>query len=204
VLGSPPLATRAEAVLPAGVRAVAVATPENLLESANLPPAFTPLSAEGTVLRQAAERGPRLEDNLAVTSLRDPAEPQRAPCVIKARHLVGLATEGGSVVSELRPRSGFIGKAFLACASTEYLLHNWPILASVLVDAEDPGRMPASLPAMKPRANQPGVFEEPGQEGPQAARRIPGAWLVVSKGEGPQQRALLLAHLGAKIRPLGL
>ncbi len=99
------------------------------------------------------------------------------------------------MVTELRAYTGLIGEAFMTCAKTEYLLNNWPISASVLMDAARPGRAPASLPAMRAVAGHGGTFNAPGEEGPQVARRVRGAWLVVSNGEDQNQRLTLLAHL---------
>jgi hypothetical protein len=70
---------------------------------------------------------------------------------------------------------------------------------NVLLDAAHPGSTPALLPAMQPLAGHPGVFRGPGVEGETIARRIPGAWLLVAKGKGLQQRLLVLSHIHVSV-----
>jgi hypothetical protein len=103
-------------------------------------------------------------------------------------------------MTQVRPHREVYGREFVSCAYTAYLFKNWPIVAGVLLDASRPGATPASLPAMQPLQGHPGIFQGPGVEGETIARRIPGAWLVVAKGEGLQQRLTLLQHLQATIR----
>jgi hypothetical protein len=196
-LGSGPLATHAESVLPSGLRAVMVEIPGENLADSRRDLSFTPLDALGAPLPQAARRSPPLERYVAIRSFRDPAGRPRGVCAIRGQGLDGLTAREGSVISEIRAYPGLIGEAFVACSSTSYILNGWPILASVRVDAAQPGRAPASLPDMKNVAGHPGVFQAPGEEGPQVARRVAGGWLVVSKGAGLQQRLTLLKHLSA-------
>lgn len=87
------------------------------------------------------------------------------------------------------------GREFVDCVRTTYLLRNWPIEADVLLDAEHPGSTPAPLLALRPLHGHAGVFAGPGEEGDTVARRIPGAWLLVAKGEGLRQRLAFLGHL---------
>jgi hypothetical protein len=158
---------------------------------------FTPMGANGSTPVQAPRPGPRLAMYVVTKGLRDPAHPSTGVCGIRTTPLSGLKATGGSVILEQHAYPGLIGQAFVACASTGYLLNNWPILASLLIDAAQPGATPGPLPAMKPISGHAGTFEAPGEEGQQVARRVPGAWLVVSKGQGPQQRLALLEHLRA-------
>jgi hypothetical protein len=71
----------------------------------------------------------------------------------------------------------------------------------VLLDVSHPGSTPPSLPGMQPLAGHPGIFEAPGAEGERAARRIPGAWLVVEEEDriGLRVPVELLEHLRATI-----
>jgi hypothetical protein len=206
---SAPLATAAERGLPVGLRAVVWRWPGETASSSGFPPQITPLNAHGEAIPQTVQRGPslrpgsnRLLVELPSTNLRDLANPLSGPCTITAARLAGLTAGGASVVHALAGYRGLIGEAFLACASTEYTLDNWPISASVLVDAANPGRNPPGLPAMKHIPGQAGTFEAPGEEGPQVARRVRGGWLVVSNGDGQHQRLALLDHLRATIQRL--
>jgi len=98
------------------------------------------------------------------------------------------------MVTEVPSFSGLIGRGFLSCASASYSLAGWPLLATVLVSASHPGAPPPNLPALKPIPGHPGLFEAPGaagEEGTLFARRVPGAWLVVSRAKAAQRLALL-------------
>jgi hypothetical protein len=54
---------------------------------------------------------------------------------------------------------------------------------------------------MKPLAGHLGIFEAPGDGNEMAARRIPGAWLVVEENDGIGLRVplALLEHLRASV-----
>lgn len=90
------------------------------------------------------------------------------------------------------------------CVSASYELAGWPLRATVLLSASHPGARPPSLMAMKPLPGHPGVFSVPevgesvGSETEQYARRVPGAWLVVSRAK-PAQRLALLERLRAVV-----
>jgi hypothetical protein len=64
----------------------------------------------------------------------------------------------------------------------------------MLLDAAHPGATPASLLGMRLLAGHRGVFIGPGSESGELARRIPGAWLLVSQGANISQRLTLLEH----------
>jgi hypothetical protein len=53
---------------------------------------------------------------------------------------------------------------------------------------------------MQPLSGHPGISQAPGTEGEIVARRIPGAWLAVVKGQGLAQRLTLLEHLSATVQ----
>ena len=137
------------------------------------------------------------------------APPAAAACRLSASGLSGLSALGGAVVLHLKGYQAFESRAFQSCADTYYSLGGSTLQAAVLLDAQHPGSRPAALPGMKPIAEVPGVFEAPGgiMHNPGlarrqlAAKRLPGAWLVVADGRNRAQQLQLLAHLSASIRP---
>jgi hypothetical protein len=112
----------------------------------------------------------------------------------------GLKPKQGHVAIRIRPYPRkIIGRAFFSCISTDYSLHNWPLTAAILLDAQRPGRTPAPIPGMTPVAGAPGVFNAPGDwhGGDITAARRGNAWLVVARGSGLSQRIEVLRHLSA-------
>jgi hypothetical protein len=94
-----------------------------------------------------------------------------------------------------------VGRTFYSCIDTEYYLHNWPIEAAVLLDAEHPGRRPAPIPGLGPLAGAAGIFNGGGGfHGAETAVREGSAWLLVAGGSGLAQRLRVLAHLHASVR----
>jgi hypothetical protein len=202
--GGSPIPTRAEAALPDGLRAVVIEIPGLNLETAERLPRLTPLNASGETIPQAAGR-PKpdyagiLGVEVPTRSLTNPARPTSGACRISSTHLAGLKIGGGSVITRVTSYSGLRGQGFISCASTSYSLDGWPILAGMFLNASHPGMTPPSLPAMQPLSGHPGIFQAPGTEGEMVARRIPGAWLAVVKGQGLAQRLTLLEHLSATV-----
>lgn len=203
----PPIRTRADAALPDGLRTVAIVIrgKELLSEDASLP-RFIPLDGRGKQIPQT-NSGP-LEANQGVIAESQPTANASAAmasglCEINAVRVSGLTRGEGEVITGARSYSGLIGQGFLACADTSYSLHGWSPLVSVLLSAEHPGSTPPALPAMTAVPGHPGTFQAPSEEPEPSeemvARRIPGAWLVVSKGEGLQQRLTLLNYVHAKL-----
>jgi hypothetical protein len=90
------------------------------------------------------------------------------------------------------------------CLDTVYVYQEeHHLTAAVLLNAADPGATPPPLPGMKPLQGHPGLFEAPGPSGEMAARRIPGAWLVVGEGTyAGSFRTLAAAHVWATRAPL--
>lgn len=205
--GEPPIRTRVDAALPDGLRTVAIVIhgKELLSEHTSLP-RFIPLDARGKQIPQT--NSGLLEANQGVIAQSQPtvtvgAATASGICEINAVHVSGLTREEGEVIARVRSYSGLIGKGFLACADTSYSLHGWSPLVSVLLSAEHPGSTPPALPAMTAVPGHPGIFQAPSEEAQPSedmvARRIPGAWLAVSKGEGLQQRLRLLNYVRAKL-----
>jgi len=189
--------TRAESVLPDGLRATVVER-RGLSLLQRVHPSFTALDSSGTVIPQTTPH-PQIRFLFPVRPWKHPASPPQGVCGLEAAPLAGLVVGGGLVMMQVRPHREVYGREFVSCASTGYLFKNWPIGAAVLLDASHPGTTPASLPAMQPLQGHPGIFQGPGVEGETIARRTPGAWLVVAKGEGLQQRLTLLQHLQVTI-----
>jgi hypothetical protein len=201
----PPVPTHAEAELPNGLRAVVLEIHgRSLLEERGSVPRFTPLNAKGETIRPSRSVSSRLLGiEVPTRSLGNPAHPTSGPCRMTTEHLRDLSVGGGSVISQVRSYSGLIGKGFLSCASTSYNLDGWPLLAGMLLNAGHPGSAPRSLLGMKPLKGHPGIFQAPGPEGLEPdggmiARRVHGAWLVITRAKLPQRLALL-AHLRATI-----
>jgi hypothetical protein len=123
------------------------------------------------------------------------------PCQIRAHGLSALEPQWGHVAATIRPYPAtIIGRAFFSCIDTEYYLQKWPLETAILLDAQHPGRSPASIPGMKPVAGAAGLFNAPGDwHGEITATRLRDAWLVVAGGSGLHQRIEVLRHLGASV-----
>jgi hypothetical protein len=199
--GEPAIVTHIEAALPDGLRAIGFEIHgKSLLEESAVIPRFTPFNRKGEVIPQPKERsasrsGP-IGMEVPVRDVGNPARPASGVCRIGIGHLDGLKADGGSVITRIASYSGLIGQGFLSCASTSYNLNGWPLLAGMLLNASHPGSTPPPLYGMKPLQGHPGIFEAPGgeQEEDMLARRVRGAWVVVSRAK-LQQRLVLLEHL---------
>jgi hypothetical protein len=125
------------------------------------------------------------------------------PCQIRAHGLPALEPQWGHVAATIRPYPAkIIGRTFFSCIDTEYYLHKWPLETAILLDAQHPGRSPASIPGMKPIGGTDGLFNAPGDwHGEITATRHRDAWLVVAGGSGLTQRIEVLRHLNASISP---
>jgi hypothetical protein len=196
VNGSAPLKTRTDALLPRGLRAVVWEITGKGANSHRVPH-IVPLDWHGETMGSSRD-GPIFHAELPSTNIAAGVS-VTGPCTITAGALAGLKNEGESIVTFLHGIPGLLGEAFLACAKAEYQLSGWPINASVLVDARNPGVAPPRLPGMKAVRGRNGVSAAPGTEGPQVAHRIQGGWLVVSGGRSQAQRLVLLEHLRAKV-----
>lgn len=137
-----------------------------------------------------------------------PAQPPSpAACEISASGSSGLASIGGSVVLHVTGYPLFESRAFQSCADTYYTLGGSRLQAAILLDAEHPGSRPAALPDMRPASGASGLFEAPGRGLMQlgggshqlTAKRLQGAWLVVTGGSGTAQQREVLRHLQASI-----
>jgi hypothetical protein len=200
--------TEAQPSLPSGLRAAVVELAGVNPERERLP-RFAPLNASGETIFQAPGRGREiargvLASELATVPVPDPARPTTGPCQVRltagSSH-DGVTASAGNVVAEVKPSTGLIGEGYLACASTSYNYRGWRIVASLLLSAGNPAATPSPLPGAHKLRGDVGLFLAPGQEGTGVerellARRVPGAWLVLS-GAKLRQRLAVLAHLKA-------
>jgi hypothetical protein len=204
--GSPAIPTRAELALPNNSRAVAVEMRGGSVRDQHgfRVPAyasrFVPLDSRGVPVPQPGEQ--HIHQLTYRVPIRRWAPPQSAGsgvCQIVVERAGKFVAQGGAVASRVVAENGLVGRPFFSCASTSYHVGPSAVLASVLLDASRPGTTPASLPAMRPISGHPGFFQAPGVEGGIVARRIPDAWIVVSRGS-LQQRLSLLERLDATVR----
>ena len=117
---------------------------------------------------------------------------------IRTVGLPGLQPKWGDFAPGLTGYRGVVGDATQSCVDIEYYFDGWPLQASILVDAEQPGQTPPPLPDEKPLAGTSNVYEAPAaslDKTALTALRLPDAWLVVSGGKGPAQRLEALRHL---------
>jgi hypothetical protein len=196
VYGGPPIPTRTNSTLPDGLRAAAVEVIRrdghpNIKGGGALCPRLTPLDARGRPIRRMGRSGrPQavgLPDRLHWEA---PMRPSKGDCGLTVtRHsgeAVAIEGEVATRIRQTRPYRGLIdsARAFLSCVDTVYIYHKEHHLTSaVLLSESHPGATPPPLPGMKPLAGRPEIFEAPGVGGELAARRIPGAWLVVQGGD---------------------
>jgi hypothetical protein len=198
--GESSIPTRAEPSLPAGLRSVFIEIHNSSRGGARFP-TFAAQDRHGTLIRQAEMAGPPLAFQMrAVRLWQEPAEIPNGVCGIHTAPFRPLIAQSGAVVAQLRSGKGIIGRPFLSCASTQYLLGEVFLKAAVLLDAKHPGTTPGPLPKMRKLAGHPGVFEALGSEGEMLARRVPGAWLVVAKGASVKQRLSVLEHISATLQ----
>lgn len=191
--------TQAEASLPSYLRAVVIRVGARLRSVGGGFPRMMPLDSNGALLRPSSdEPADQLLQAIPSRRVAEPDHPEGGACGLTLRgpqRQRGVVAKGGSVVTEVPHYSGIIGDGFITCASTSYEVSGWPVLASVLISASQPGARPPALPAIQPLPGHPGVFSlpelaEPGVE-PSYARRVAGAWLVVSRAQSAERLTLL-------------
>ncbi|MGA8352792.1 MAG: hypothetical protein WB698_01315 [Solirubrobacteraceae bacterium] len=184
--------------LPDGLRAAVVAI--KYKEPAGRPRSvvrFLPLNANGKQIAETKATVP-LSAMIPVRSVNDAARPASGACRIDMEPMSGVFAFGADVIEKVTPELGFIGHAFIACASTIYKISGWRVEATVLIDAAHPGARPANLPLMKSLPGHSGVVEAwPETNGPVLARRINDGWLVVDEGRDLAERLAVLDHLNA-------
>ncbi len=217
VYGGAPIPTTTNATLPDGLRTAAV----EVLRHDGHPsiglrcPRMTLLDADGKPIRDAGRRAARLRfaSRLPGTKEWDRGVPGQHPgwnarpqahgaCELDATQLPReTSARWGNVATVIRPEKGLVGQALMSCVDITYFyLGEHALTAAVLVNASHPGATPPPLPGMKPLAGHPGIFEAPDSDA-MAARRIPGAWLVVEEEDdiGLRVPVELLEHLHATL-----
>jgi hypothetical protein len=184
--------------LPYGLRGARIVTASGpCTPSVRLPrrdpsgPTLTALDVQGRPIPQG--HNAKIPFQAAVRSWRYPSRPPRGACSLSAGGLTGLSARGGQVASTIQLFPGqIVGHAFLPCIATMYQLHGTPLKAMIVLDAQHPGTLPATIPGFKPVPHAPGFF---GEGGSLTARRSGDAWLVVGQGSSLTQRIDLLRHL---------
>lgn len=177
---------------------------KELLSEDEAPPRFVPLDGKGRLIQQTDKQA-------SSVGVRVPTQPTwkatrrgHLACKIIAAPMAGLVAVGGSVVSVVRRHGGLIGQGFLSCASESYMLHGWPLLAGILLNAGRPGTPPPPMMDMRALPGHPGIFQAPGPErsgadGALLSKRVVGGWLVTARAK-LGQRLALLEHLRADVR----
>jgi hypothetical protein len=167
------------------------------------PPTPQPLlavDAHGHILRSThASAG---EPSVRTIWWKGPTALPKGPCQIHAHGVPGLLPEWGHVAASIAPYpEPIIGRAFFSCIDTEYYLHNWPLDAAILLDAQHPGVIPAAIPGLERLRGAPAIYNGPGDgfHGPETAVRKGDAWLIVAGGSGLAQRIDVLEHLSASV-----
>lgn len=201
-----PIATTTNATLPDGFRAAAI----EVLRHSGQPgvglhcPRMTPIGKNGRRIDKKGKPGKPQAFRLPGTRRWDaPARAPKGACELTATQLPRetVASEG-AVATQIRAYRGLLDQALLSCVDTVYIFHEeHHLTAAVLLSASHPGATSPPLPAMKPLAGYPGIFESPGSEGDLVARRVSGAWLVVEEedGIGPEVPVELLDDLRVTI-----
>ncbi len=204
VAGGAPVLTRTNSTLPDGLRTAAV----EVLRRDGRPnisrgcPRITPLDAYGRPIDVRGKPGrPQAFKLPGAREWEAPVRPPAGACKFIAATLPGdLTAYEGAVTTRIRPYRG-LGRALVSCVDTVYVHHGEDqFTAAVLLNASRPGETPPPLPGMKPLAGRRGIFEAPGCDNERAARRVPGAWLVVEEaGGGLRVPVEILEHLRATI-----
>jgi hypothetical protein len=208
VAGGPTILTRPDPRLPFGFRA-AVFSPRTrfshaagvTLSAYGAGVALSALDSSGQVIPGDAYVGPVTE---ATRSWRAPNPPAAGACSISSRPGAPVVLQSGSVLSEAVGDPGIIGYAFLPCLTTSFTFDGTRFAAAVLLDAKQPGQLPADLPDMQPLAGHPGVFarqramtnlfNDEANSLDIVARRVKNTWLVVAGDvNGAQPTAALNA-----------
>jgi hypothetical protein len=208
------IATRADASLPDGLREVSIAIPGWPGPKATIPALFPGrkpkevprvlprFRALGDVPKQPMMPSVEAGWPIALTARGRSWRPSESEpwgiCQLSvSRESTKLTSGAGFVVTAMPRIKHTLGEPFLSCVSRSFTVDGWPVVGSVLINARHPDRRPGDLPYAKPLA--PNLLDALGSNGPMVARRVRGAWLVVSGGEGEAQRRMLLEHLYATV-----
>ena len=200
VTDGPTILTRLDPRLPFGFRAAVFSLPERLLRGPGV--ALSALDSTGHAIPGDAYAEPVTE---ATRSWRVPSPPASGACSLAPRRGSPVVLESGSVLSAAIGDPGILGHAFLPCLDVSFALHGTRFAAAVLLDAKQPGQVPAELPDMQSVAGHPGIFarhramtnlfNDEANNLDIAARRVRNTWLVVAGGATSTQRTAALNAL---------
>ncbi|MGA9875622.1 MAG: hypothetical protein WBQ21_07425 [Solirubrobacteraceae bacterium] len=156
-------------------------------------------SRDGNPIAGTMAKAPALTFGVPSRSWSRGQRVQRGVCGISVSGL-DVSVQQGMVMTAVRAHRDVRGREFVNCARLDYwLARKWFIGADVLLDAAHPGETPARLPGILPLSGHSGTFVGAGAGGRELARRIPGAWLLVTQGKDLAQRLTLLEHLRATV-----
>ena len=225
VLGGPTILTRADPSLPFGLRAAVYNITRLTGELSIRRRSLVALDADGRVIPQGSNGRQALQSGTALLALptRAWAQPGKSQlisglvdafphqgqpvatmppvggCQTVARPGSGLRAVGGVDATSIAPDPAVLGRGFLDCSDTVFASRGQALVATVLLDAKDPGALPAALPQMHALAGQPGIFIVPGSRllgsQPAEARRFGHAWIVVHGDSSRTQLARALRDL---------
>jgi hypothetical protein len=197
--------------LPDGYR-IAIAVAQSVGSSTGLAlgagaPPLVPLGRAGQPLSVVA-RPALVGDHAVFWTPSGRHEPPAGACEIATGSLTGVHLAFGAVVRRIQSFPQLTQKSYLSCASISFRYAGRQFTAAIVLDAQHPGTLPASLPLSTPAAGQPGVVTErttPVGGGESiAARRIGDAWLIVEGSGPPATRLTVLHHLTVCVRVTGV
>jgi hypothetical protein len=136
-----------------------------------------PVTSEG----EAAVAWQRRHGRSAVGSRAPRTKPPPAACEIDPRGLSSASLYYGSVVVHIHGSPQLEGEPYLSCAYMQLYYRGYTVQAAVLLDARQPGQLPALLPDSVAVGSHPETVNEPERsvQQPITGRRIGNAWLVV-------------------------
>lgn len=201
--GASPIPVYRRVALPGGLRGldIEIRGVDKRQDDNGRRPRFTPIGRDGRRISGKGTTWPPLLRQVPSSRWSSAARTLRGPCDLRATALPGLEAQAGTVVKDVRRYRGLIGAPLLSCASVEYRLDGWPLLAGLLLNAANPQATPPNLPGMRAIKGRQGVVQAPNAESqePAVARRAGNAWLIVTGGKGLQQRLTVLEHLRATV-----
>jgi hypothetical protein len=182
--GAKRIPTWSEPGLPDGLRAVAVELPGYRPQDDDhrfRRPQFTPFNRRGQRIRRRVTQVHLAAFGIQTTIMPEPAHAKVGACRIEELLVPGLVATRSVMISRVEPKKELLRGAMLPCASTVFESAGSSAVATILLDAGNPGSEPGTLPAAQPLRGHAGIVREPSAEGEIFARRSPGAWLVASK-----------------------
>lgn len=187
IAGGARVPTTTDATLPEGLRAAELQSPEYpfQLRFSTHCPQVTPFDTAGAAIPTQTPARALLASRLPRAMWAHPQHPPRGACRLRTTRLrLGTVAWEGAVASPVRPIHRLLGHALVSCADTVYIHRVGEyVTTAALLNASRPGSAPPALPGMTPLAGHPGIFHASSSGGPVLARRIPGAWALVTTDE---------------------